>query len=98
MAKDPKDFGDVPQPTKGFKLPTELPSDKTALLALVAAKGNFPPRAARWLATREVHALLADGYPIEVPRSWPCAPRVRSRARTTSWPLPPTAASPTRPN
>lgn len=65
MAKDPKDFGDVPKPTKGFKLPAELPSDKTALLALVTAKGNFPPRAARWLAAREVHALLADAYPVE---------------------------------
>jgi len=65
MARDPRDFGDVPRPNSKFKAPDKFPSDKTAMLKLVESKGGFPPRAARWLAPREVRALLTDDYPVE---------------------------------
>jgi hypothetical protein len=65
MSKDPKDFGDVPKANPKFKPPAEFPKDKNALLAQVAAKGGFPTRAARWMAPREVRALLTGDYPRE---------------------------------
>jgi hypothetical protein len=63
--KDPKDFGPTPARAKGFKLPEPLPNQRPALLALVAASGMFPPRAARWLAPREIRALLTADFPLE---------------------------------
>lgn len=63
--KDPKDFGPTPTRAKNFKLPDTLPSSRPELLALVSASGLFPPKAARWLAPRELRALLVADFPIE---------------------------------
>ena len=64
-SKDPKDFGPTPPKAKNFKLPDPLPSSRPELLALVAASGLFPPKAARWLSPAEIRALLLGGLPIE---------------------------------
>lgn len=65
MSNDPRDFGPVPAKAKSFKLPAELPKARGDLLALVAARGGFPPRAARWFAVRELQAMLSGSYPFE---------------------------------
>jgi hypothetical protein len=63
--KDPLNFGETPKRNPKFKAPAELPKDRPALLALVAKRGGFPPRAARWLAPRELRALLTGDFPFE---------------------------------
>ncbi len=64
-AKDHRDFGPTPKRAKNYKLPEPLPTSRPELLALVADSGLFPPRAARWLAPREIRALVTDDFPIE---------------------------------
>lgn len=66
-SKDSKDFGPTPR-AKGFKLPSPenlATTKRDALLKLVAAQGNFPPRAARWLAPAELRHLLREDFPFE---------------------------------
>ena len=68
MPRDHRDFGETPKSAKNVKLPSAedlAATRRDGLLKIVAAQGKFAPRAARWLAPRELRHLLRDDFPFE---------------------------------
>lgn len=62
--KDPRDFGEAPTATPGFKLPAELPNDKTALREVIRNSGVMPVKAASYMTPREIKAALKNEFPF----------------------------------
>lgn len=62
--KDPFDFGQPTEADPKYKLPAELPKDKTGLRAVAQKAGIVPVLALSYLNTREAHAALREDYPF----------------------------------
>lgn len=70
--KDPGDFGVAAQSfvVKNYKIPAELPNEKSGLREIIKKSGLFPHKAANYITVKELRLALKGEFPFESSASY----------------------------